>query len=164
MTVDDLTSMTTSSTRYPWERNGKVMLPLASREVGLQLLCDLTTKLPTIGMADALRDLLDVGPQRWNEIAALLLADAQDACINVDLGFPVVEGEDNTLTNRREIGLNPDGTAPEGWASRNWIERVQVKSDTFKGDTASIGFKVEWELEHGCHIRLQDGLFETFHP
>lgn len=164
MTPEDLTKMTTVSADYPWQRKGTVYLPVAARDVTLELLCDLSTNAVTAGMALALNDLLAVGPERWSDITELLLADANDACINVDLGFPTVTGEDLPLTNRREIGLNPDGSAPSGWASPDWIDRIQVMTDEHEGDDAAIGFKVEWELEHGCHIHLEQGNFTTFHP
>ena len=114
-------------------------------------------------MAAALTELLDLDQNHWDDIASLMLIDAQRECLNTDLGFARAPGEDTTMTNRREIGLAPDGSAPEGWARADWIKQITVADDA-DAIEASLDFDVPWEVEHGFHVRFENGKFVAFNP
>ncbi|MGP6089336.1 hypothetical protein [Antarctobacter jejuensis] len=163
MNADEILALTTLHPDHDWQRNGSVMLPLVGREVPLLVLYDLENMQVTDDMAAALAELVAIGPDRWDQLSALLLADAQRECSSGDLGFPPVDGEDTTQTNRREIGLNLDGSAPEGWCQQDWLVGVQVTDDGGTAE-AALSFHVEWEIEHGAYARLRDGQFELFTP
>jgi hypothetical protein len=161
MTPDDIMALTTPDPDTPWQRRGAIFLPLLGMDTPRLVHKDLDTDAITTGMAETLTALLAAGPERWPEVVALLVADANQGAANSDYGFAQNPGETITQANLRAFGLNSDGTAPDGWAQKQWVDEIQVSTEGDEAE-ASLGFRVAWEEEHGCHIRLQSGTFETF--